>query len=164
MATDLITQERLKNLLHYNPDTGVFTRRNTFRNLTAGSVVGCVGAGGYMQCSLDNKMYKMHRLAWLYVHGRWPADQIDHINHNVTDNRILNLREVSCAENHQNRARRTKNSSGYLGVGWHKRDKRWQVHIEVNGKRHHIGYYTQLPDAIAARKAAELKYHPTRPN
>jgi hypothetical protein len=163
MATDLITQDRLKYLLTYNPDTGVFTRKTKFRNLAANSVVGCVGAGGYLQCSLDSKMYKMHRLAWLYVYGRWPADQIDHINHIVTDNRINNLREVSCAENHQNRARRTKSSSGYLGVGWHKRDCCWQAHIEIGGKRHHLGYYARLPDAINARKNAEIKHHPTRP-
>jgi hypothetical protein len=163
MATNQLTQERLKNLLHYNPDTGVFTRINKFRNLPANSVVGCVGAGGYMQCSIDSRMYKMHRLAWLYVHGRWPIDQIDHINHDVTDNRICNLREVSCAENHQNRARRTKSSSGYLGVGWHKRDKCWQAHIEIDGKRLHLGYYANLDEAIAVRKFAELTYHPTRP-
>lgn len=163
MATTALTQDRLKNLLHYDPDTGVFTRRNKFRNLPAGSIVGCVGAGGYMQCSLNGKMYKMHRLAWLYVHGKWPDDQIDHINHVVTDNRICNLREVSCAENHQNRARRTKNSSGYLGVGWHKRDKCWQAHIEINGTRHHLGYYKHLPDAVEARKKAEILHHPTRP-
>ena len=163
MATDLITQVRLKNLLHYDIDTGVFTRRNKFRNLAAGSVVGCVGADGYMQCSLDNKMYKMHRLAWLYVHDRWPTDQIDHINNIRADNRLINLREVSCAENHQNRARRTKNSSSYLGVGWHKRDRCWQAHIEINGKRHHLGYYTHLSAAIDARKIAETIHHPTRP-
>jgi len=163
MATDLITQNRLKDLLTYDPDTGVFIRNAKFRNLPKGGAVGCVGAGGYMQCSLDGRMYKMHRLAWLYIYGRWPNDQIDHINHNVTDNRIRNLREVSCAENHQNRARRTKNSSGYLGVGWHKRDKRWQAHIEVNGKRHHLGYYSDLDAAMSARKIAEITHHPTRP-
>ncbi len=163
MATELITQERLKNLLNYNPDTGVFTRRIKFRHLSAESIVGCVGTGGYLQCSLDSRMYKLHRLAWLYVYGKWPADQIDHINHIPTDNRICNLREVSCAENHHNRARRTKSSSGYLGVNWHKRDKCWQAHIEINGKRHHLGYYANLDEAIAVRKYAELTYHPTRP-
>ena len=163
MATQILTQERLKELLHYDPDTGLFTCKMKVRNRAVGSVVGSSGTRGYLQCNIDGKPYKMHRLAWLYVRGVWPEHQLDHINHNTADNRISNLRDVTCAHNHQNRARRTKSASGYLGVTWHRRDLRWHAYIEVDGKQHHLGYYSALPDAVNARLAAERQYHPQRP-
>jgi hypothetical protein len=163
MATQILTQERLKELLHYDPDTGVFVCRVKVRHRAVGSVVGTAGTRGYLQCNIDGKPYKMHRLAWLYVYGSWPNCQIDHINHNTSDNRICNLRDVSCAQNHQNRSRRTKSASGFLGVTWHKRDLRWQAHIEVNGKPRYIGSFVGLADAVAARISAERQLHPYRP-
>ena len=163
MTHQILTQERLRFLMDYDPDTGRFTRKVKVKNQPAGTPVGTSGTRGYLQCSIDGKPYKLHRLAWLYVHGIWPSDQIDHINHNTSDNRLCNLREVSCAENHQNRARKTNSASGYLGVTWHKRDHRWQAHLEVNGKAIHLGSYRDLTDALAARQQAELKFHPHRP-
>lgn len=163
MTHQILTQERLRFLMDYDPDTGRFTRKVKAKNQPAGTPVGTSGTRGYLQCSIDGKPYKLHRLAWLYVHGVWPSDQIDHINHNTSDNRLCNLREVSCAENHQNRARKTNSASGYLGVTWHKRDHRWQAHLEVNGKAIHLGSYRDLTDALAARQQAELKFHPHRP-
>lgn len=159
----ILTQARLKERLHYDPDTGVFTQKVKVKGRDAGSVVGTSGTRGYLQCSIDGRPYKLHRLAWLYIYGVWPTHQLDHINHNTADNRISNLRDVTCAHNHQNRARRTKSASGYLGVTWHKRDKRWLAHIEVDGARRHLGYYSVLSDAVAARIAAERQYHPQRP-
>jgi hypothetical protein len=73
------------------------------------------------------------------------------------------LRDVSCAQNHQNRARKTKSASGTLGVTWHKRDKRWQAYIELKGKNIYLGQYSDLDAAVFARKQAELKYHLDRP-
>lgn len=163
MAIKILTQARLKERLHYDPDTGVFTQKIKVKNRNVGNIVGTSGTRGYLQCNIDGKPYKLHRLAWLYVYGVWPTHQIDHINHNTADNRINNLRDVTCAHNHQNRARRTKSASGHLGVTWHKRDARWQAHIEIDGKAHHLGYYAVLSDAIAARVAAEQQYHPQRP-
>jgi hypothetical protein len=164
MTEKILTQDRLRSLLDYDPEAGVFTRRVTIRHFLAGVVIGTVGTRGYLQCNLDGKPYKLHRLAWLYVHGVWPTGQIDHINHNTSDNRFCNLRDVSSAENHQNRARRTKSKSGYLGVTWHKRDCRWQATIEVAGHSYHLGNFKDLPTAIAARVQAEKRYHPNRPN
>jgi hypothetical protein len=163
MTYQILTQEHLRFLMDYDPDTGVFTRKVKVKNQPAGTIVGTSGTRGYLQCSIDGKPYKLHRLAWLYVHGAWPADQIDHINHNTSDNRLCNLRVVSSAQNHQNRARKTNSSSGYLGVTWHKRERRWQAQLEVNGKAIHLGSYQDLGLAIAARKQAELKFHPHRP-
>lgn len=163
MTHQILTQERLRFLMDYDPDTGQFTRKVKVKNQPAGTIVGTSGTRGYLQCSIDGKPYKLHRLAWLYVHGEWPADQIDHINHNTSDNRLCNLRVVSCAQNHQNRARKTNSASGYLGVTWHKRDHCWQAYLEVNGKAIHLGSYKTLMDAVTARQHAELTLHPYRP-
>ena len=162
MATNILTQARLKELLAYNPITGIFTRRIAPRYGAVGDVFGLSPSKGYLVGTLDGRMYKTHRLVWLYVHGEWPLHQIDHVNHVRTDNRISNLRDVTCAQNHQNRKPHTSISSGHLGVGWHKRDKRWQAHIEVDGVSHHLGYYADLNDAITARKNAEHTFHLAR--
>ena len=163
MTTQILTQERLKALFNYNPTTGQVTRKVKIKHRLAGTLVGTSGARGYLQCSVDGEVHKVHRLVWLYVHGVWPTGQIDHINHVTSDNRIDNLRDVSCAQNHQNRARKTKSASGHLGVTWHKRDQRWQAHIELDGKSTHLGLFQNLDDAVAARKQAEFVYHPHRP-
>lgn len=163
MATPTLTQDRVKELFSYDPETGLLTRRIKIKHFAAGVAVGSAGRRGYLHCSVDNRLYKVHRLIWLYVYGTWPTGQIDHINHNTADNRLCNLRDVSCAENHQNRARKTKSASGHLGVTWHIRDKRWLAHIEVKGKSYHLGSFTQLDAAIAARIRAEHTFHPERP-
>ena len=163
MTHSSLTQERLKALFGYNPTTGQFTRKVKIKHQPAGTLVGTSGTRGYLQCSVDGEVHKVHRLVWLYVHGVWPIGQIDHINHITSDNRIDNLRDVSCAQNHQNRARKTKSASGYLGVTWHKRDQRWQAYIELEGKSTHLGLFQNLDDAVAARQRAEVRYHPHRP-
>lgn len=163
MTTSILTQTRLRELMHYDPDTGVFTRKVKIKGQHVGRIVGTSGTRGYLQCTVDGKPYKLHRLAWLYIYGKWPTHQIDHINHNTADNRLVNLRDVTCAHNHQNRARHTRSSSGYLGVTWHKRDQRWQAHIELNEKPYYLGSYKELSDAVSARIAAEREYHPQRP-
>jgi hypothetical protein len=91
-----------------------------------------------------------------------PSCQIDHINHVRHDNRIANLRLATSAQNHQNRRRITKSASGFLGVTWHTRDRRWQAHIEASGKSIHLGYFTCLAKALLARKTAEQIHHPFR--
>jgi hypothetical protein len=88
----------------------------------------------------------------------WPEDQIDHINRIRTDNRISNLREVSHKQNHQNRSKSSHNTSGHSGVSWYKQKSRWRAQITHNQKDIHLGLFTNLEDAIAARKAAEKLY------
>lgn len=163
MTTKILTQDRLKELLQYDADTGVFVYKIKRQRCKVGAVAGTRDNRNYLTCSIDGKLYKLHRLAWLYVYGHWPNDQIDHIDHNPSNNAIANLRDVSCAQNQQNRAHKTKSASGHLGVTWNKRDKRWQAHIELKGKSIHIGNYTDLDVAIIARRQAELKYHTDRP-
>ena len=158
MAT--ITQSELKSLLTYDPDTGRFTWQTGRR---AGHLADTTRVLGYAVITVKNRMYKAHRLAWLYVNGCWPKTQIDHINHDRSDNRIANLRDVTCAVNHQNRHRNTRSAAGFLGVTWHKRDKRWQSHIEIGGKSIYLGQHKCFAKAILARKTAELTYHSSRP-
>lgn len=160
MTATPLTQDRLKALLHYDPDTGIFRWRTsgTGRKAEAGNVN---KPRGYMQIRVDGKAYYSHRLAWLYTHGAWPSDQIDHINRERADNRIANLREATQSQNQQNRL--TKTSTGTVGVIWHARDARWQVTIRANGARRYLGQFKDLDAAVAARKTAEREHHTHRP-
>lgn len=155
-----LTQTELMRLVTYDPNTGCFTRASGKR---FGRAVGSKTSNGYVHVFLAGKTYKAHRLAWLYEYGYWPNGQIDHINHDRADNRIINLRDVTCAANHQNRRRLTKSASGVLGVTWHKRDKQWQAYIETNFKSRHLGYFKCLGAAIRARMTAEIQDHTDRP-
>jgi hypothetical protein len=150
-----ITQARLKELLNYDPETGLFVWRVT-RRVKAGTIAGSKHpTQHYIAIKIDGVLYKAHRLAWLYEYGIWPPNEIDHINRVRTDNRLENIRLATKAENAQNRKTRTDNSSGMTGVSWHKRDKKWRVYI---GKGKYLGYFDALEDAIAARKEAEKLY------
>ena len=162
MISKSITQERLKELLKYDSETGVFTRAiNSGKNnrWKKGSVVGCVSKkNGYINVSLLGKRYYAHRLAWLYVHGEFPKFDIDHINHVRDDNRIANLRSVTRQENMRNSSTPSHNTSGLIGVSWRKDKRKWRSYITVNGKLISLGSHTHLESAITARKSAEIKY------
>ena len=154
-----LTAEYLRSVLHYDSDTGIFTWKvRTANRVKVGDVAGCPGGGGYLRLRLQSRPYQAHRLAWLHTYGVWPKDQIDHTNRIRTDNRISNLREVTNKQNGQNRSKRSDNTSGHPGVSWHKRISKWRAQIRHNQKRIHLGYFTNIEDAIAARKAAEKIY------
>ena len=163
MAPCSLTQSQLKELLHYDPDTGIFTNL-VYRgpNALKNDVVGSINNRGYLTLIIKGKNYKCHRLAWFYIHGVWPKDQIDHINQIKNDNRIINLREVSNSENQQNTSFRKNNFSGYKGICWHKASNKWLAKITLNKKIFHLGIFTSLNDAIAARKHAEEQLHTHR--
>ena len=154
-----LSAEYLRSILHYDPDTGIFTWKvRTSSRAKAGDTTGCPDGHGYLLIRLQSRLHKAHRLAWFYVYGSWPNDQIDHINRNKTDNRIANLREVTNKQNQQNASKRSDNTSGHPGVSWYKRDSKWQARIKHNQKDTHLGYFENLEEAIAARKAAEKLY------
>jgi len=111
-----------------------------------------------VQIIINKEHYLAHRLAWLYVNGEFPPDQIDHINHVRNDNRIKNLRTVSCKENQKNKLMHKNNTSGVIGVHWYKPRMKWKAGIKVNGELNHLGYFTSLREAAKARKEAERKY------
>lgn len=154
-----LTAERLQELLHYEPETGIFTWKvRTSNRVKVGDVAGCPDGRGYLLIMVQSRLYKAHRLAWLHFHGVWPKDQLDHVNRIRSDNRIANLRDVSHKQNGQNRSKRSDNTSGNPGVSWHKRYFKWQAKIRHDYRHIHLGYFSILEEAIAARKAAEKLY------
>lgn len=154
----VINQKELKELISYDLDTGKFSWLVSRGTVRKGATAGSLGGRGYILIQLQNKSYLAHRLAWLYVTGRDPFQQIDHINHDRTDNRIKNLREVSALENRKNSKKSTNNTSGHPGVYWCKQKKKWRARITVNGQDHNLGRFTEINDARNAVDAAKEKY------
>jgi len=153
-----ITQSMLKELFEYNQSTGVFIRKvSTSNRVKVGEIAGTLTNHGYLKVYLNGKQHYLHRLAWLYVYGEDP-EQIDHINHNRSDNRISNLRDVTNAENHKNMSIYKKNKSGKHGVTWSKDRQKWVVNINVDGKRISLGRYKNLTEAISVRERAEKEF------
>ena len=148
-----ITQKQLKEILHYNPDTGVFTRKILLGGQMPGSIAGNNHHSGYIYISIKKKHYSSHRLAFLYMHGYMP-EQIDHINGIRDDNRIINLRHSSHEINMKNKAKYKNNTSGYAGVVWRKDTKKWRVIIGTIS----LGSFKDKDEAIRVRKEAEIKY------
>jgi len=159
MTKRIITQKRLKEILHYNPETGIFTWkiRQARSKVSVGDAAGCK-TKGYTRIKINGKLYSSHRLAWLYVYGVFPVNQLDHINHARSDNRIENLREVTNQENHKNVSKHKRNRSGVNGIHWNSRDSNWKSGIMSNGKAIFLGNFTDKFEAICARKSAEVKY------
>jgi hypothetical protein len=153
----MITQQKLMEELHYNENTGVFTRLKTRTSAKKGTVAGGVSGKGYIDIRLFGKRHKAHRLAFLYTHGYMP-EQVDHINHDKQDNRICNLRDSNNIENCMNRTKYKSNKSGVAGVSWHKRDKVWTAQIKVNFRQINLGSFMNKEDAVLARQEAEVLY------
>lgn len=158
-----LTQQILKSLLTYDPTTGLFTYAKARPRVKVGAVAGHLHKGhGYIQIKVNGKLYLAHRLAWLYTYGVWPSDQLDHINRDRTDNRLINLREVTQAQNCQNRPLQSNATSGVKGVTWNKVLHKWHARISLNGRRFHVGWFLTKDDAVKARLAAESTMHPFR--
>lgn len=113
---------------------------------------------GYLKGAIFRKLIKAHRAAWAHYHGRWPTQDIDHIDGNKHNNRIENLRDVSRQENMRNVPLTKANKSGVKGVHWYKARNKWVASIMISGKHKHLGYFDLKEDAASARKAAERKY------
>lgn len=149
-----LTQERLKEVLHYNPEMGIWTRNENKK------IAGGLHHSGYIYIRVDGHKtkYVAHRLAWFYITGKWPKHQIDHINMIKNDNRWCNLREANFSQQNANRIKRKDNNSGCRGVSWYKSRGLWLVYIQHNNKRVHIGYFEKFEDASAAynKKFQEL--------
>tara|TARA_R110000822_G_scaffold281251_1_gene402945 strand:- start:3129 stop:3617 length:489 start_codon:yes stop_codon:yes gene_type:complete len=155
----MITQERLHELLDYDPDTGVFVWRERRGAVKSGTTAGRIHHSGYREISINNKKYLSHRLAWLYVYGAFPDDQIDHINGVKTDNRLVNLRESTNTQNAYNRGLMPNNSTGLKGVCFNKIRNRYQSQIVVNKKVIYLGTFSSPEEAHAAYCKAAEKLH-----
>jgi outer membrane protein assembly factor BamB len=153
-----LTAERLRELLAYDAETGVFTWR-VKRNgaLGIGSVAGSAEKG-YWRVHIDGRLYRAHRLAWLYSYGKWPADQIDHINESKSDNRLCNLREIDNAGNQQNiRRARVSSKTGIRGVVEISSGK-YGAYICIAGRQRYIGVFTDKHVASRAYESARAAH------
>lgn len=156
-----LTQKSLKKFLHYDPNTGIFTRLISIsNNAQKSSIAGNKNVRGYRRIRIEGKEYLEHRLVWLYVHGYMPPQEIDHINRVRHDNRLKNLRLATRKINCSNTGMMSNNSSGVKGVTWNRKSKKWQAQIGANQKEKrrniYIGMYDNIPDAKLAREIAEI--------
>lgn len=171
----------LRQLLSYDPETGQLTWRPRSPAMFAGArysparaasawnsrfagkpALNSPDAKGYLNGGIFAHTYLTHRVAWAIHHGEWPDGEIDHINHDGTDNRIANLRLVTSAENKRNLPARRSNRTGVTGVFFNKQTRKYHAYIKRDGRRQHLGCFGTKDAATAARKSAEreLGFHP----
>ena len=157
----VITLERLRELLVYEPTTGVFTNRvSRSSRALAGSVAGSPDADGYLQIRLDGKNYKAHRLAWLYITGSWPTGLIDHHNGKVAENRFTNLRDATPRVNSQNvHGARIDSGTGLLGSSFDAKRGKYLAQISINGRKKNLGRYATAEEAHQVHIAAKRLHH-----
>lgn len=148
-----LTQERLKELLHYDPETGLFTWLEARgKYVKAGHVAGHTDDYGYIRIGVEGRHQRAHRLAWLYMTGEWPALEIDHIDRDKTNNRWSNLREADRATNTYNVAKKKHNTSGFSGVS--RSGGRWTANVRIRGRVVHLGCFDEKTEAAAAVQGA----------
>lgn len=163
----MLTKERLMEVISYDADTGLFfwlrktcSKHNNFKT---GDPISTKDNKGYLKVKIDGARYRLHTLAWLYVHGRHPEEFIDHINGCKSDNRILNLREVTGSQNQCNTTLKANNTSGFKGVSWKKDAGKWRARCAKNGKTFELGYFTTTEEARQAiekfREEIHGEYH-----
>jgi hypothetical protein len=159
-----VSVERLRELLTYNPETGVFVWRVKKQGaagigLAAGCVKECTPGHPYRYIHIDGRLYRAHRLAWFYTHESWPIHVIDHIDGDGTNNRISNLREATPSENGANRGMQANNTSGFKGVSFDICSRRWRALITVNGRARFLGHFDDPASAHAAYAKAAEQHH-----
>ncbi|MDQ4421461.1 HNH endonuclease [Sphingobium sp. DEHP117] len=178
---ECVSIDFLREIIAYDPETGVLTwlprkpeyfidgkhssahRAGVWNARYAGKpALASRERQGYGHGDILAKRYKAHRVAWAIHYGFWPETGIDQINGNRADNRILNLRLATMAENMKNQRFSKANTSGVMGVSWASHRGKWSAQIKVNRRKIHLGLFTNIADAARARKAAEKRYgfHP----
>lgn len=147
----------LKRLVSYDPETGVFKRKiSRMKKYPAGSVIGTVGKDGYLQGSVLSIKFQLHRLAWFYHYGYHPNGCIDHIDGDKKNNKIENLRIADKSQNAANRGPQKNNKSGFKGVHWCQRSKKWVACLKKNRKAIFVKYFKSKLEAVEAYDAAHL--------
>jgi hypothetical protein len=155
-----LDMERIRQRLSYEPETGEFTWLCNLKGSAArvGARAGCKRSDGYCSVVIDGRRIYSHRLAWMFEVGEIPDGmEIDHIDHNPSNNRISNLRLVTKTGNRKNRSRDSRNKSGVNGVHWAPHANAWSAQIRSNRKTTHIGYFKNLDEAKTARLSAEAE-------
>lgn len=163
MTKPRVTAERLREVLDYEADTGLFIWKVALSRIVAvGSVAGTIVGDGYRHIGIDGVYYGAHRLAWLHVHGDWPNGEVDHVNLDRSDNRISNLRLATNQTQSANRRVLKNNRLGIKGVGistWRvRKPQRYRARIRVRDKLIHLGYFS-TPEAASEAYAAAAKKH-----
>ena len=150
---------RLREVVEYNQYTGIFIRIKAWQGTKpVSSIVGSTDEHGYLNMMLDGTTKGLHVLAVLYMTGKMPSGQVDHKDHNPSNNIYSNLRIVSHKDNNKNRSIGPRNNSGFVGVHWSVRDKKWIAQINTGSKIKHLGSFDDKADAIDARKCANIEY------
>jgi hypothetical protein len=152
----LVTLEFVKSVLKYYPSTGIFLwlKSGPGRKLKPGYV----NSNGYLEISLKNRHYPAHRLAWLYMTGKWPLETIDHINNNRMDNSWANLREATKHQQMMNKKMCKNNTTGFKGVSFDRVNKKYRAKIQQHGKTKCLGRYSEAISAAQAYDLAAIEY------
>lgn len=155
-----VTEQRAREFLQYDPESGQFVWKVSKGTARAGDVAGAsLRKNGYYAISIDGRRYYAHRLAWLFVHGKMPAQCIDHIDGDRTNNRIANLRDVPARINFHNQpSLRRNNTSGFKGVSWSTQRKRFVAQISINRRPKFLGFFDNPEDASAAYWEAKKQF------
>lgn len=160
-----LTQERLKQLLHYDPETGVFTwrmrppgRAGGGGKIVVGARAGGIAGDGYWVIGLGGRRYRAGRLAWFYVHGVWPEGDIDHKNVDHLDDRLDNLRPATRSQNLANKPKSSRNKTGFKGVSLYPKTGKYVSYASFKGRTVYCGYFDTPEEAHAAfvKKSQEL--------
>lgn len=162
MAVPNFTLARVHELLNYDQNSGRFTWKRSMRGpAKSGDEAGYKRPDGYITIKIDGQRVYAHRLAWFFVHGKWPTKFIDHINGDASDNRICNIRDVAPMVNSQNErvARKRKNGGALIGAHWSIVWKRWKSSICTDGKTKHIGWFDTKEQAHTAYVNAKRQLH-----
>lgn len=160
----MLTVERVRHLFTYDEERGILLRNFKRGKAPAGSHSTCTDRDGYLVVGIDSKIYRAHRVIWLYKTGQWPRGDIDHIDRDPANNRWCNLRDVTRAENKQNQVAKRGSKSGVKGVSWSAQMNRWVASITVNGKTHYLGASKTIDAAAAAYAAAAAVLHKFNPS
>lgn len=162
MAKEILSADKLRELLHYDPDTGIFIWRvRVSQAVKAGDTAGRVNYDGYATIKVLGYEYRAHRLAMFYGDGVMPPSEVDHINGVRLDNRLANLRHADRAMNAQNmrKALRTNLSCGLIGATWDKKRQAWKAAIQVNGKKRALGVFDTAEEAHARYLEEKRAFH-----
>ena len=155
----MLRQRILKYFLHYDPETGIWTRRRTTRYCVSGERADYRGSAGYHFVGFEGETFSAHRLAWFYMTGKWPSRQVDHEDTDGSNNRWRNLRLATPSQNACNKKIDARNTSGLKGVSWRPRAKKWTARITKDGQAYDFGYFDTFEEAAIVRFCAANLLH-----